>query len=106
VPPSSTTTTVAAPPSGPGYNAARQQWQAAASAASYQQSGMWSQAAQDLENGKATDSGTSGYTAAIAELHAMAALPETTATPTEKAEAQQDTASLDAFFDTPGLYGT
>jgi hypothetical protein len=49
------------------------------------------------------DTGNSGYTTAVSELMALAAIPETDTTPQQQAEAQTDITALDTFFNTPGL---
>jgi len=89
-----------------GFAAAKQKWEAGSFAISADEGFYWIQSATDLTN--ATDSGmssTSGYQAAAEDLQQLASLPDAMLTPTQGAEAEQDVTSLNAFFDTPGLYG-
>ena len=89
----------------PGFAAAKDQWVQGASAISANQGTYWDQAATDLANA-ASSAGpqSASYMTAVQELHQLAALPETSETATQMAEAQQDTSALDSFFGTPGLY--
>jgi hypothetical protein len=105
------TTTVLAPPvatSTPppaGFTSAKAQWELGATASAAAQGGNWLAAADDL-NGAISSAGadTSGYQTAVRELRQLAALPDTSETPPQKAEAQFDTTALNAFFGTSGLY--
>ena len=101
-----TVTATAKPPvSHAGYDAARKQWQQGANAISAQMGVYWDNAATDLTSGLTSDTGdTSGYKAAIKELKELITLPDADATPAQIAEIKKDTAALNAFFKTPGLY--
>jgi hypothetical protein len=88
-----------------GYQAARAQWQAGATAISAQQGMYWTKAANDLTAGKSTDSGdTSGYPSAITHLKELVTLPDAQQTPAQNAAYHADINALNTFFNTPGLY--
>jgi len=90
----------------PGYTTATQQWEQGAKSIAAGQSGYWDRAAADLRGGLSSGAaGTSGYAAAIQELQGLAAIPETSDTPAQMAEAQSDSLALNLFFGTDGLYG-
>lgn len=62
----------------------------------------WNEAASDLES---VGAGIEAYNEAIAELKQLVSIPETSDTPTQISESNNDVAALNTFFDTPGLYG-
>src|SRR5580658_7833896 len=104
VPATSTTQTTSAQ-ANPGFTAAKNQWIGGASAISADQDSYWNQAASDLANAApSAGSQSASYMMAVQELQQLASLPETSETPTQMTEAQQDTSALNSFFGTPGLY--
>ena len=99
-----------ATPANPYFSIAREQWKRDNSAFSYQQSFDWLEMAASLHVGIVHDvaarsnAGRKAYVVAIAELVAIAGLPETSATPAQQHLASRDVAALNKFFDTQGLY--
>jgi len=105
--PTAAPTTTAAPAGSAAsvdFASAKQQWVAGASASSAAQNGYWSQAATDLHAAIAAGAPSGSYTTAINELQQLESIPEMGATNAQVAEAQNDTAALNTFFGTPGLY--
>jgi hypothetical protein len=86
------------------YDAARTQWQAGATAISAQQGNYWSQAANDLTAGEATDTNPTGYADAVTALKELISLPDAQQTAAQNARYHADINALNAFFNTPGLY--
>jgi hypothetical protein len=86
------------------YDAARAQWQAGATAISAQQGSYWSQAADDLTLGEATDSDSTGYADAVTALKELISLPDAQQTAAQNARYHTDIDALNIFFKTPGLY--
>ncbi len=102
-PPTIPTTTSTTSPSTPaGFTMAKQAWENGAMAISADQDMYWNEAAADLAS---VGAGNEAYNEAIAELKQLVSIPETSDTPTQISEAQNDTAALNTFFGTPGLYG-
>jgi hypothetical protein len=62
----------------------------------------WAQAASDLGS---VSPGNGADKEAIAELQQLETIPETSDTPAQITEAENDTTALNTFFGTPGLYG-
>jgi hypothetical protein len=105
VPATSTTQTTTIAQPNPGFAAAKNQWVQGASASSADQGANWDQAATDLSNAApSAGSQSASYMMAVQELQQLASLPETSETPTQMTEAQQDTSALNSFFGTPNLY--
>lgn len=103
--PSAATTSAPATPVTAGYDDAKAQWQAGATAISAQQGMYWQQAAKDLSLGESSDTGdTSGYPAAVTHLTELVSLPDAQQTPEQNAAYHADINALNAFFKTPGLY--
>lgn len=89
------------------YSGAQQEWKSAVCDSAAQQSGDWVQAATQLQYAEPAYAGDpSGYEAAISELKAIAAIPDTGTTPAQQDEMTSDVQKLDTFFNTPGLYIT
>ena len=94
----------------PYFSVAQEQWQRDRSAFAYQQSFDWLEMAASLHVGIAHDgaarskAGRKQYEVAIAELEALAGLPETSATPAQQRLGAADVAALNKFFGTSGLY--
>lgn len=87
------------------YYEALQLWKAGAIAASYKQGSYEVEAGNFLYNAiGAGVPGTSGYLAAAQEVTQLSSLPDAMMNPTQQAEYDADTAALDSFFGTPGLY--
>jgi hypothetical protein len=102
-PATATTTTATSLPSG--FTAAKQQWLEGATVDDADVGLYWRMAATDLNAAIAADpTGTSGYATAVQELTQMASLPDAMLTPAQQTEERNDTAALNAFFGTPGLY--
>jgi hypothetical protein len=89
-----------------GFTLAKEVWQQGAVAISAYQGAYWGRAVADLNRAMSADpKGTSRDGAAVKELGQLEGLPETSETPAQMAEAKKDTAALNKFFGTPGLYG-
>ncbi|HEY2214120.1 MAG TPA: hypothetical protein VGH31_03610, partial [Acidimicrobiales bacterium] len=80
----------------------KQAWENGATAISADQDMYWAQAVSDLQS---VGAGIEAYKEAIAELQQLESIPETSDTPTQINEAENDTTALNTFFGTPGLYG-
>lgn len=88
-----------------GFTAAKQQWLEGATVDSADQGLYWMKAVSDLNAAIMADpSGTTGYVTAVQQLNQLISLPDAMDTPAQAAEAQSDTAALNTFFATPGLY--
>lgn len=91
---------------GNGFTDAKDGWRVSGNAIVANQGRYWIQAAIDLQYGKSHDhADTSGYPTAIDALVNLASLPDTNVTPTQRQQAAADSAELDSFFGTPGLFG-
>ena len=87
------------------YRAARRQWVAGALAASVEQATYFRRAAADLTRAVVDGASPAGaYRSAAAQLRQLAALPETSDTTTQIAQAKHDLRALNRFFDTANLY--
>lgn len=80
------------------FAAAQSNWVAGSRVAAAVQGQYWSRAVAFLNEAG------SEYATQINELKALMALPETSLTPTQIAQAHTLVSELDAFFQTPGLY--
>jgi hypothetical protein len=71
---------------------------------SAQEGQYWTTAAADLRSGAATAGADAGrYQAIASDLTAIAALPDTSLTASQKAEDTADVTDINSFFGTPGL---
>lgn len=96
-------TTTAQPP--PDFNAAKTAWQQSGTTVAYERPVYWSQAASDLTNAiNLGVSGTAGYSTAVADLMQLVSLGGNMLTPPQAAEFAADTAALNAFFGTSGVF--
>jgi Protein of unknown function (DUF4232) len=87
------------------FSEAQQLWKTGATADSAEQGAYWSQAASLLTNAvQSGAAGTAGFSKAAQELTQLASLPDAMQSAAQQSEATQDTALLNTFFDTPGLY--
>ncbi|MGN6605554.1 MAG: DUF4232 domain-containing protein [Jatrophihabitans sp.] len=91
------TPTVAGTPLAPGYGPAQHDWIVGARVSSAEQGLWWTRAKHAL-------AATGGYPTQVHELTQLIALPETSLTPAQIAQAHHLVHDLDAFFATPGLY--
>ena len=94
----------------PYFSIAQEQWKRDNSAFAFEQSFDWLEIAASLRVGIVHDvaarskAGRKQYGVAIAELVAIAGLPETSETPEQQRLAARDVAALNKFFDTSSLY--
>jgi len=87
------------------YSRARTQWIQGAAAISARQGAYWTRAEKDLRQHLAPRGAQRrSYQRAIRELNTLRHLPETGVTTGQRSQASSAIASLDNFFDTPGLY--
>jgi ell wall binding domain 2 (CWB2) len=94
-------------PSGLGFTTALAQWQTGATANAANQHQYWLNAGNYLSADQKTDTNTSGYPAAIAELYQIAGYPSASMlTAQQSAQETSDIAALKTFFGTPGLVVT
>jgi hypothetical protein len=85
---------------------AKREWEEGAFASSFQQSYYFKRAATFLS--RAISDGASDvakYVAPVRQLRQLAALPETSDTAQQRAQARGDLRALNSFFDTKDLYG-
>jgi hypothetical protein len=87
------------------YDAAEQEWLFGAAAPDDPAMGAaWGQALTFLQNGQPVDGSIPGYAGAISALQNLVSLPDAMDTPAQDAEFATDFATLNTFFNTPGLY--
>ena len=91
-------------PSGLGFTTALGQWQTGATANAANQHQYWLNAGNYLSADEKTDTNTSGYPAAIAELYQIAGYPPAAMLTAQQAtQENSDIAALNTFFGTPTL---
>jgi hypothetical protein len=89
------------------YPGAQQDWKNDVCDPAAQQSDDWTQVAAQLQTAEPAYAGNpSGYKAAISELQAIAAIPDTNTSTAQQNEFTTDVQELNTFFNTPGLYIT